>query len=143
MKLGLWFDPNAAAVSSRAYLENRANVLSSAADAEVAGVGDRGELPDVPRLAVGRGVPDASWSGWRRRRASRTSSGTRWGSTAATRRGTATAREANTPEERRDAYAFRIPLRLAELARRLGEEVPGAVVDLDVTEGGRAWDSPS
>ncbi len=29
MKLGLWFDPSAAAVSSRAYLENRANVLST------------------------------------------------------------------------------------------------------------------
>ncbi len=30
-----------------------------------------------------------------------------------------------------------MPLRLTEIARRLGEEVPGAVVDFDVTEGGR------
>jgi alpha-galactosidase len=45
---------------------------------------------------------------------------------------------ANTPEERADSYAFRIGLRLAEIAERLGEQVPGAVVDFDVTEGGRA-----
>jgi alpha-galactosidase len=46
--------------------------------------------------------------------------------------------EANTPQERADAYAFRIGLRLAEIAERLAEEVPGAVVDFDVTESGRA-----
>ena len=58
MKLGLWFDPSAAAVSSRAYLENRGNVLSTGGKTQkLAGVGDGGELPDVPRLAVGRDVP--------------------------------------------------------------------------------------
>jgi alpha-galactosidase len=46
--------------------------------------------------------------------------------------------EANTREERADAYAFRIGLRLAEIAEKLGEQVPGSVVDFDVTEGARA-----
>jgi alpha-galactosidase len=45
---------------------------------------------------------------------------------------------ANTPEERADAYAFRLAPRLAEIAEKLAEQVPGAVVDFDVTETGRA-----
>jgi alpha-galactosidase len=45
--------------------------------------------------------------------------------------------DANTPEERADAYAFRIAPRLAGIAERLAQRVPGSVVDLDVTGPGR------
>jgi len=138
MKLGLWFDPNAAAASSRVYFENRANVLSSGGQTQKWPVWETEEsyrmclvspwgerfLRELVRLAKETGVTYFKWDAV--------------GQYGCDAPGHGHGTEANTPEERRDAYAFRIGARLAELARRLGEEVPGAVVDLDVTEGGRA-----
>ena len=138
MKLGLWFDPNAAAVSSRAYLENQANVLSAGGKTQRGPVWETedsyrmclvspwGErfLRELVRLAKETGVTYFKWDAV--------------GQYGCDAPGHGHGTEANTREERRDAYAFRIPLRLAEIARRLGEEVPGAVVDFDVTEGGRS-----
>lgn len=137
MKLGLWFDPNAAAVSSRAYLENRPNVLSSGGRTQKGPVWETEEsyrmclvspwgetfLALLVRLAKETGVSYFKWDAV--------------GQYGCDAPGHGHGTEANTPEERRDAYAFRIPLRLAEIARRLGEQVPGALVDFDVTEGGR------
>jgi alpha-galactosidase len=138
MKLGLWFDPNAAAVSSRAYLQNRGHVLSVGGKAQKWPVWETEEsyrmclvspwgetfLRELVRLARETGVTDFKWDAV--------------GQYGCDAPGHGHGTEANTAEERRDAYAFRIPLRLAEIARRLGEEVPGAVVDFDVTEGGRS-----
>jgi alpha-galactosidase len=138
MELGLWFDPNAAAVSSRAYLGNRGNVLSSGGKTQKGPVWETedsyrmclvspwGEtfLRELVRLARETGVTYFKWDAV-----------DQYGCDAP---GHGHGTEANTREERRDAYAFRIGLRLAEIARRLGEQVPGAVVDLDVTENGRA-----
>ena len=60
MKLGLWFNPNAAAVSSRVGREPRVPHVLEGRVEGVAHLGDRGELPDVPRLALGRGVPEGA-----------------------------------------------------------------------------------
>lgn len=43
-----------------------------------------------------------------------------------------------TREERAARYAYLLPLALAEVTERLAEAVPEAIVDFDVTEGGRA-----
>jgi alpha-galactosidase len=138
MKLGLWFDPTAAAVSSRACLENRGNVLSEGGKTQKGPVWETEEsyrmclvspwgetfLRELVRLAKETGATYFKWDAV--------------GQYGCDAPGHGHGTEANTPQERRDACAFRIPLRLAEIARRLGGEVPGAVVDFDVTEGGRA-----
>lgn len=45
---------------------------------------------------------------------------------------------AATVEERAARYAYLLPLAMAEVVERLAEAVPEAIVDFDVTEGGRA-----
>jgi alpha-galactosidase len=138
MKLGLWFDPSAAAVSSRAYLENRGNVLATGGKTQKWPVWETEEsyrmclvspwgetfLRELVRLAQETGVSYFKWDAVQQ-----------YGCDAP---GHGHGSEANTTQERRDAYAFQIARRLAGIARRLGEAVPGAVVDFDVTEGGRA-----
>ena len=137
MRLGLWFDPTAAAESSRAYLDNAGNVLSSGGRTQKGPVWETEEsyrmclvspwgerfLRELVRLARETGVRYFKWDAV--------------GQYGCDAPGHGHGDAANTPQERRDAYAFRVPLRLAEIARRLGEEVPAAVVDFDVTEGGR------
>ncbi len=138
MRLGLWFDPNAAAVSSRAYAENRANVLSNGGKTQKWPVWETEEsyrmclvspwgetfLRELVRLAKETGVLYFKWDAV--------------GQYGCDAPGHGHGDLASTREERRDAYAFRIALRLPEIARRLAEQVPGAVVDFDVTEGARA-----
>jgi alpha-galactosidase len=138
MKLGLWFDPSAAAVSSRAYRENRGNALASGGKTQKWPVWETEEsyrmclvspwgetfLRELVRLARETGVTYFKWDAV--------------GQYGCDAPGHGHGAEANSPQERRDAYAFRIPLRLAEIARRLADKVPGAVVDFDATEGGRA-----
>jgi alpha-galactosidase len=138
MKLGLWFNPNAAAVSSRVGGENVAFRMSWRGESKASPIWETEEsypmclvspwgeafLKELVRLHRETGVTYYKWDAVGQ-----------YGCDAAGHgHGTA----ANTPEERADAYAFRIGLRLAEIAERLGEQVPGAVVDFDVTEGGRA-----
>ena len=139
MKLGLWFNPNAAAVSSRVGAENQAYRMSWKGESKAsARLGDRGELPDVPRLALGRGLPEGARAPPPRDGRHVLQVG-RGGAVRLRRAGPRPRhRRPTRAEERADAYAFRIGLRLAEIAEKLGEQVPGAVVDFDVTEGGRA-----
>ncbi|MFN8094074.1 MAG: alpha-galactosidase [Vicinamibacteria bacterium] len=138
MRLGLWFDPTAAAVSSRALRDNAANVASTGGKTQKGPVWETEEsyrmclvspwgetfLRELVRLAREEGVTYFKWDAVGQYGCDAPGHG----------HGDAKA----TPGERRDAYAFRVPLRLAEIARRLGEEAPGAVVDFDVTESGRA-----
>jgi alpha-galactosidase len=138
MKLGLWFNPNAAAVSSRVGGENRAYRMSWKGESKSWPVWETEEsypmclvspwgeafLKELVRLHRETGVTYYKWDAVGQYGCDASGHG----------HGTA----ANTPRERADAYAFRIGLRLAEIAEKLGEEVAGAVVDFDVTEGGRA-----
>jgi alpha-galactosidase len=138
MKLGLWFNPTTAAVSSRVGAENAAFRLSWRRESKARPVWETEEsypmclvspwgeafLKEQVRLHRETGVTYYKWDAVGQYGCDAPGHG----------HGTA----ANTPEERADAYAFRIGPRLAEIAERLAEEVPGAVVDFDVTEGGRA-----
>jgi alpha-galactosidase len=46
--------------------------------------------------------------------------------------------ENNTPEERADSYGFQLVQYMSRVADKVAAAVPGAIVDFDVTEGGRA-----
>jgi alpha-galactosidase len=136
--LGLWFDPTAAALSSRASLENEAYRMSSDGKMYKQPIWETEEsyrmclispwaetfLREQVRLARETGVTYFKWDAVGQ-----------YGCNAA---GHGHGDDTHTPAERRDRYAFLLPLRLTEIARRLGEQVPGALVDFDVTEGGRA-----
>jgi alpha-galactosidase len=138
MKLGLWFNPNAAAVSSRVGGENVAFRMSWKGESKASPIWETEEsypmclvspwgeafLKELVRLHRETGVMYYKWDAVGQYGCDAPGHG----------HGTA----ANTPEERADAYAFRIGLRLAEIAQKLGEQVPDAVVDFDVTEDARA-----
>ncbi len=138
MRLGLWFNPTAAAVSSRRGREHAAHRMSWRGESKAWPVWETEEsypmclvspwgeafLEELVRLHRETGATYYKWDAVGQ-----------YGCDAA---GHGHGTEANTPQERSDAYGFRIGLRLAEIAERLAEEVPGAVVDFDVTESGRA-----
>jgi alpha-galactosidase len=46
--------------------------------------------------------------------------------------------ESNTPEERADSYAFQLPQVMAEVVEKITASVPNAIVDFDITEGNRS-----
>jgi alpha-galactosidase len=46
--------------------------------------------------------------------------------------------ESNTAQERSDSYAFQLVQYMGRVANKVAAAVPGAIVDFDVTEGGRA-----
>lgn len=46
--------------------------------------------------------------------------------------------EENTPEERAANYSYQLPFAMVEVANRICEAIPGAIVDFDITEGERA-----
>jgi alpha-galactosidase len=138
MALGLWFDPTAAALTSRAYLANQAYRMSSGGKTYRQPIWETEEsyrmclispwaetfLREQVRLAGETGVTYFKWDAV--------------GQYGCDAPGHGHGDDTHTPSERRDRYAFQLPLRLTEIARRLGEQVPGALVDFDVTEGGRA-----
>jgi alpha-galactosidase len=47
--------------------------------------------------------------------------------------------EANTPEERDASYAFQMIGRMTQAAAEISAAIPGSIVDMDVTESGRAF----
>jgi alpha-galactosidase len=138
MKLGLWFNPTAAAVTSRVGQANARWRMSWKGESKAWPVWETEEsypmclvspwgetfLEELVRLHRETGVANYKWDAV--------------GQYGCDAPGHGHGTEANTPQERADAYAFRIGLRLAEIAEKLAEQVPGAVVDFDVTEGGRA-----
>jgi alpha-galactosidase len=138
MRLGLWFNPTAAAVSSRVGQAHAAHRTSWRGESKAWPVWETEEshpmclvspwgeafLRELVRLHRETGVTYYKWDAV--------------GQYGCDAPGHGHGTEASTPQERADAYAFRIGLRLAEIAEKLAEQVPGAVVDFDVTEGGRA-----
>lgn len=46
--------------------------------------------------------------------------------------------ESNSEEERSNSYAFQLVQRMSAVADRVSAAIPGAIVDFDITEGGRA-----
>jgi alpha-galactosidase len=139
MKLGLWFNPTAAALSSRMLARNSKHLMS---------IGGRPHTPqpiweteespllslvspywrdfadELIRLNRELGVTYFKWDAVDQH-----------GSDAAGHyHGTAE----NSARERADSYAFQLPIYLSKIADRLTSAAPEAIVDFDITEPGRA-----
>jgi alpha-galactosidase len=138
MKLGLWFNPKAAAVSSR--------MLANNADCVVTRGGVRGEprsiweteeshsmclvsrywedlADELVRTVRDFGVTYFKWDAI--------------GQYGCDDPNHYHGSEANTTQERADCYAFEIGRYMSKVVDRLCAECPEAIVDFDITEGGR------
>jgi alpha-galactosidase len=139
MKLGLWFGPTTAAASSRVVREHpewRRSWNGQVADPEevweteksykmcmVSGYADT-FADELIRLAKEVGVTYFKWD-------------------AIAQYGCNDPHhnhgdESNTPQERSDSYGFQLVQYMSRVADKVAAAVPGAIVDFDVTEGGRA-----
>jgi alpha-galactosidase len=140
MKLGLWFNPTAAAVSSRMYQEHKSAVRSWKGQlGKPSPIWETEEsypmclvsnyanafADELIRVAREYGVRYFKWD----------AIGQYGCDSPEHDHGTA----ANTREERADSYAFQLPLAMARVVRKLTEAYPDAIVDFDVTESGRAF----
>ena len=139
MKLGLWFNPTAAALSSRMLARNRGNAMSS---------GGR-PLPANPIWETEASQPlslvSPYWKSFADEliRLNREVGVTYFKWDAVDQHGSDAARhfhgdESHSARERADAYGFQLPIYLSKIADRVAAAVPGAIVDFDVTEPGRA-----
>jgi alpha-galactosidase len=139
MKLGLWFNPTAAAVSSAMLARERGNVMSwhgrehkpeavweTEPSHVMCLVSDYGDAfaDKLIEVAKATGARYFKWDAIGQ-----------YGCDSPNHHHGAAA---NTPEERRDSYAFQLPAVMARIAERVSAEVPDAIVDFDITEGGRA-----
>jgi alpha-galactosidase len=138
MRLGLWFGPTSAAVSSELLKRNQANRMSWRGERRPARpiweTEESEELclvssyaddfaAELIRCAREFGVTYFKWDAI-----------DQYGcDDPHHHHGT----EANSPEERADAYAYAQPLALARIAEQLTTAVPEAIVDFDVTEAQR------
>jgi alpha-galactosidase len=140
MKLGLWFNPTAAAVSSRMYRNHKDCVrTSNGEEGKPAPVWETEEsypmclvsryadafADELVRIAREYGVRYFKWDAI-----------DQYGCDSPSHlHGNA----ANTREERADSYAFQLPLAMTRVVQKLNAAYPDAIVDFDVTEAGRAF----
>nr|CAA9239667.1 GH36 [uncultured Armatimonadetes bacterium] len=138
MKLGLWFNPTVAAVSSRMHREHRDclmtrdnkphdphEVWETEASQSLCLVSRYGDAfaDELIRLVREVGVTYFKWDAIGQ-----------YGCDAA---GHGHGTEANTPEERRVCYGFQLGAAMARVVDKLCAACPEAIVDFDITEGGR------
>jgi alpha-galactosidase len=139
MKLGLWFNPTAAARSSRMLARNSKNLMSIGGSPHTPqSIWETEESPllslvspywrdfadELIRLNRELGVTYFKWDAVDQH-----------GSDAP---GHYHGSAENSARERADSYAFQLPIYLSKIADRLTSEAPDAIVDFDVTEPGRA-----
>ena len=139
MKLGLWFSPTHAALSSKALADHRDCLM--ARQGKMQGPRPVWETEEshtlclvsrywkaladeLVRLARETGVTYFKWDAIQQYGCDAPGHG----------HGTAE----NTEQERADCYAFALPVAMARAVERLCEACPDAIVDFDITEGGRA-----
>lgn len=138
MKLGLWFDPLAAAVSSRMFQEHQ--------DCRITRDGKAGDPHEVweteasHRLCLVSRYADAFADELIRLAREVGVTYFKWDAIGQYGcddphhdHGT----DANTPQERADSYAFQLGLSMARIVDKLCAACPQAIVDFDVTEAGR------
>ncbi len=139
MKLGLWFNPIVAAQTSRLLARNAAYRISRGGKSDdPAPIWETEEsvhmslvspywedfADQLIRLNRELGVTYFKWDAVGQ-----------YGSDAAGHfHGTA----ANAAQERADSYAFQLPIYLSKVIDKVAKAVPEAIVDFDITEGGRS-----
>jgi alpha-galactosidase len=139
MKLGLWFNPTVAALSSEMLARNKANAMSSGGQPltpyavwetepsqplSLVSPYWKDFADELIRLNRELGVTYFKWDAVDQH-----------GSDAA---GHFHGTSAHSRKERADSYAFQLPLYLSKVADRVSEAAPEAIFDFDVTEPGRA-----
>lgn len=140
MKLGLWFNPTAAAITSRAYLANKDCVMTWKGQQRsprpiweteqsypmclVSKYADT-FADQLIRIAGQYGVRYFKWDAI-----------DQYGCDSPDHfHGAST----NSPQQRADSYAFQLPLAMARIVQKVTAAYPDAIVDFDVTERGRAF----
>lgn len=137
MKLGLWFDPAMAGQAGKAYAANVKSVASLAGKPHRTNVWESGDsfgmclVSDwadffanrVIEVARPLGATYFKLDGLR----------TDWCDLPGHNHGD----ETLTPKERYDRYGYLLPAVLARIAEKISAAIPGAIVDLDMTEDGR------
>jgi alpha-galactosidase len=140
MKLGLWFNPTAAAVSSSVAATHRACVRSwrnvegkpkpiweTEASYPMCLVSPYSDAFADRLIRIARET-GAHYFKWDAIGQYGCDSPRHWHGT-----------EANSPEERADSYAFQLPLQMARIVEKISASIPEAIVDFDVTEAGRSF----
>ena len=139
MRLGLWFNPIAAAKTSHMYMTHPEYVMSrqgrqtywgkiweteeSYGMCLASGYSDM-FIETLVRLNRELGVTYFKWDAVEQ-----------YGCDCA---GHLHGTDSNDPEERQDAYAYRMGLEMVRIAQEVSRRCPGAIVDFDVTEGKRS-----
>jgi len=139
MKLGLWFGPTTAAVSSRVVLEHPEWRRSW--NGQVGEPNEVWETEKSYKMCMVSGYADAFADELIRLAKEVGVSYFKWDAIAQygcndphhNHGG-----ENNTPQERSDSYGFQLVQYMSQVADKVAAAVPGAIVDFDVTEGGRA-----
>jgi alpha-galactosidase len=139
MKLGLWFGPTTAAVSSRVVREHPEWRRSW--DGKVAEPQEIWETEKSYSMCMVSGYADAFAD--ELIRVARETGVTYFKWDAIAQYGCNDPHhdhggENNTPQERSDSYAFQLVQYMSRVADKVAAAVPGAIVDFDITEGGRA-----
>lgn len=138
MKMGLWFNPTVAAVSSKMYQNNLVNRMSwegkyytpgplweTPVSANICLVSSYWEnfADELIRLSKEIGVSYFKWDAV--------------GQYGCSDPHHAHGNEQNTAEERSDSYAFLQPLYMSKIIDKVCKEKPESIFDFDITEGGR------
>ncbi len=139
MKLGLWFNPTMAAVSSKVLATHRkeicawqgktalpGDVWGSEASYPMCLVSEYGDAyaETVIRVATETGARYFTWDAVAQYGCD---SPDHWHGSAA-----------NTQEERAESYAFQLPLQMTRIVEKVRSVFPDVVLDFDITENGRA-----
>ncbi|MBE0697857.1 MAG: alpha-galactosidase, partial [Anaerolineaceae bacterium] len=138
MNLGLWFNPTVAALTSQVYLEHpdwemewegkprwRGPVWETEESTNLCLASDYADyyIDVMVHLNQDLGVTYFKWDGV-----------SQYGCDSPNHNhGT----QANTPEERRDCYAYQMGLAMIHIVEEVTRRCPGVIVDFDITEGGR------
>lgn len=138
MKLGLWFNPTVAALSSEMYKKNLPNRMSWNGNYR-----EPAEIWETEK-SVGLCLVSPYWEDFANKLVylSKSLGVTYFKWDAIGQYGCNDAKhyhgtEADTPEERSQRYAFLQPFYMAKVVDRLSKEVPESIVDFDITEDGR------
>lgn len=139
MKLGLWFNPTAAAVSSRMLKDNDAYVMSR--NGHRGTPGEIWETEASHSMCLVSRYSDAFAAKLIQVAKETGARYFKWdaiGQYGCDSPDHDHGGAVNTAAERADSYAFKLPLYMAKIVEKVSAEVPDAIIDFDITEGGRA-----
>lgn len=137
MKLGLWFNPTVAARTSRVYQEHPEWAMSWNGETHFGPIWETEEscgmclasdyaeefIHMMVNICKNWGVSYLKWDGI-----------SQYGCNSPLHHhGT----DANTPQEREEAYAYQMGLAMIHIVEEITRQCPGVIVDFDITEGGR------